>query len=207
MAQKYFAVRKGRIPGIYSTWDECKTQVHGFKEAAYKSFSSREEAEAFINNQDTIVAVGKEDTESCEEGTLIAYVDGSYISAKADQYAYGVVFLDKDGMKTASGSRQNVELAAMHNVAGEIHAAAYAMQYAAEQGYKKLYIYHDYEGIAKWCRGDWKTNKDSTKAYKEFYDGLKDRLEIHFVKVTGHSGVKYNEMADQLAKKALGILS
>ena len=144
---------------------------------------------------------------SFSDANVTAYVDGSYVSAKADSYAYGVVFLDQEGIKTASGSRQDPALAAMHNVAGEIHAAAYAMQYAAEQGYKKLYIYHDYEGIAKWCRGDWKTNKDSTKAYKEFYDGLKDRLEIHFVKVTGHSGVKYNEMADQLAKKALGILS
>ncbi len=207
MAQKYYAVRKGRVPGIYRTWDDCKAQVHGFKEAAYKSFSSWEEADAFMKNQDTVPPVDQEDGLCCEEGTLIAYVDGSYISAKSDSYAYGVVFLDKDGEKTASGSRQDAVLAAMHNVAGEIHAAAYAMQYAKDHGYRKLYIYHDYEGIAKWCLGDWKTNKESTKAYKEFYDGIKDRLEIHFVKVTGHSGVKYNEMADQLAKKALGILN
>ena len=30
--------------------------------------------------------------------------------------------------------------------------------------------------------------------------------EVHFVKVKGHSNDKYNDMADQLAKKALGIL-
>ena len=207
MAQKYYAVRKGRTPGIYKSWEECKAQVHGFKEAAYKSFPSLKEAEAFMENRESAPAAVGDDGWIREDGTLTAYVDGSYVSAKADSYAYGVVFLDQERIKTASGSRQDPALAAMHNVAGEIHAAAYAMQYAAEQGYKKLYIYHDYEGIAKWCRGDWKTNKDSTKAYKEFYDGLKDRLEIHFVKVTGHSGVKYNEMADQLAKKALGILS
>ena len=41
--------------------------------------------------------------------------------------------------------------------------------------------------------------------YKACYDSIKDRLEIHFVKVKGHSGDMYNEMADQLAKKALGL--
>ena len=48
MAQKYYAVRKGRTPGIYKSWEECKAQVHGFNEAAYKSFPSIKEAEAFM---------------------------------------------------------------------------------------------------------------------------------------------------------------
>lgn len=207
MAQKYYAVRKGRTPGIYHSWEECKAQVHGFKEAAYKSFPSLKEAEAFMKIKDTALDASGDDGWLQEEGTLTAYVDGSYVPTKSDSYAYGVVFLDQKGIKTSSGCRQDPRLAAMRNVAGEIHAAAYAMQYAAEQGYKKLYIYHDYEGIAKWCLGDWKTNKESTKAYKDFYDEMKDRLDIHFVKVTGHTGVKYNEMADQLAKEALGILA
>ena len=32
------------------------------------------------------------------------------------------------------------------------------------------------------------------------------KLDISFVKVRGHSGDKYNDMADELAKKAAGIL-
>lgn len=206
MAQKYYAVRQGRSPGIYRTWDECRAQVHGCKNAAYKSFTSLAQAEAFMNDQEEIPAA-EQDGRSIEEGTLLAYVDGSYVPAKADSYAYGIVFLDNRGVDTVSGCLTDPVLAAMRNVAGEICGAAYAMQYALEKGYRRLYIYHDYEGIAKWCRGEWKTNKEGTKAYKEFYDGLKDRIDIHFVKVTGHSGVTYNEMADQLAKKALGILA
>ena len=27
---KYYAVRKGRIPGIYRTWSECQKQVTGY---------------------------------------------------------------------------------------------------------------------------------------------------------------------------------
>lgn len=44
---KYYAVRNGRRPGIYSTWDECKQQVDGFKGAVYKKFGDLKEATAF----------------------------------------------------------------------------------------------------------------------------------------------------------------
>ena len=35
MAQKFYAVRAGRKPGIYMSWEACKTQVHGFAGAQY----------------------------------------------------------------------------------------------------------------------------------------------------------------------------
>lgn len=41
---KYYAVKNGRKPGIYSSWDECKKQVEKFKGAIYKSFTSLEDA-------------------------------------------------------------------------------------------------------------------------------------------------------------------
>ena len=97
------------------------------------------------------------------------------------------------------------ELASMRNVAGEIKGSESAMRYAADKGYKKIVIYHDYEGIAKWCQGLWKTNKSGTINYKKAYDELSERIHIEFVKVKGHSGDKYNDMADALAKKAAGI--
>ena len=33
MASKYYAVRKGKTPGIYNSWSECKLQVDGFSGA------------------------------------------------------------------------------------------------------------------------------------------------------------------------------
>ena len=94
----------------------------------------------------------------------------------------------------------------MRNVAGEIKGAQAAMQYALDHGIPKIAIYHDYEGIAKWCLGLWKTNKEGTKAYKAFYEEARKEIEIRFVKLTGHSGHTCNEMADRLAKEALGLL-
>ena len=44
----FYAVRYGRQPGIFSTWDETKPNVDGFKGAVYKKCSSAPEAAAFI---------------------------------------------------------------------------------------------------------------------------------------------------------------
>ena len=91
----------------------------------------------------------------------------------------------------------------MRNVAGEILGAELAMKKAVEMGIRKLSIYHDYQGISSWCQGDWKANKEGTKAYKAYFDSIRDEIEICFVKVKGHSGDKYNDKADELAKSAI----
>lgn len=44
--KKYYVVWKGRKPGIYTSWAECEAQVKGYTNAEYKSFPSREMAEA-----------------------------------------------------------------------------------------------------------------------------------------------------------------
>jgi ribonuclease HI len=46
--KQYYAVRVGREPGIYRTWEECKTQVDGYAKAQYKGFGSLEEAEEYM---------------------------------------------------------------------------------------------------------------------------------------------------------------
>ncbi|GAB4319075.1 MAG: ribonuclease H family protein [Bacteroidales bacterium] len=41
---KYYVVWVGQNPGIYTSWDECRQQIHNFNGAKYKSFSDSEEA-------------------------------------------------------------------------------------------------------------------------------------------------------------------
>lgn len=197
MAAKYYAVRCGRSTGVFFSWAECQKQVTGFSGAVFKSFTTKEEAEAFVR--------GEADSISTEPGALIAYVDGSYNVADGG-FSYGMVILDGVTEQSFCERYEDEELASMRNVAGEIKGAEAAMRYAVQNGFQKLYIYHDYEGIARWCEGAWKTNKEGTKAYKAYYDSIKSQLEVKFVKVAAHTGDKYNEMADKLAKKALGLL-
>lgn len=48
-APKYYAVKKGRKPGIYRTWHECQAQIDNFSGAVYRRFDTQKEAEEFIS--------------------------------------------------------------------------------------------------------------------------------------------------------------
>lgn len=48
---KFYAVRAGHHRGVFETWPECQAQVSGYSGAVYKSFSTREDAEAFVAGQ------------------------------------------------------------------------------------------------------------------------------------------------------------
>lgn len=190
---KYYAVRIGRNPGIYHTWDECKRETMGFKGASFKKFSTREDAEAFINE------VEEEKKESAEKDELVVYVDGSYRN-KDKSHSYGVYMFNDEEEYTYS--KRFFKDSEMRNVSGEIKGAMRAMEEAVKLGKKKIYLHYDYEGIRSWALGFWKTNKEGTIYYKNFYDSIKNKLEVKFIKVEAHSGVKYNELVDQLAKEA-----
>lgn len=203
MQQKYYAVRVGRTPGIYLNWEDCRKQVEGFQGASYKSFSNAGDAADFLHYvTDTAVNSDEQGIPVTDERTVVAYVDGSY-NAKTKQFSYGMVLFHNGEEKHFSQRVEDTALAEMRNVAGEIKGAEAAMRYAVEHQADTLVIYHDYEGIASWCLGKWKTNKAGTIAYKEFYDKIKDSVKITFVKVKGHSNNTYNDMADNLAKQAI----
>ncbi|KAJ1893379.1 hypothetical protein LPJ66_005802 [Kickxella alabastrina] len=45
----YYAVRVGRSPGVYRSWDECKAVVDGYPSAKFQRFKTATEAEAFAS--------------------------------------------------------------------------------------------------------------------------------------------------------------
>lgn len=200
MAQKFYAVKEGKTPGIYLSWGDCSAQVSGFSGAAYKSFLSREEAEQFLKSG--AKKDQAEDQNMANEETVIAYVDGSF-EKSLKKYAYGCVILYKGEQVELSGAGSEAGYLSMNNVAGEILGSMNAIRWAIEHQAKKIHIYHDYEGIARWANGDWKANKEGTQAYQKFITESRKKIEIVFTKVAAHTGVKLNERADRLAKEAL----
>ncbi len=44
--KKYYVVWEGNETGVFDSWNACQLQIKGYPNARYKSFSSREEAEA-----------------------------------------------------------------------------------------------------------------------------------------------------------------
>ena len=43
---KYYVVWRGRLTGIFESWEECKSHVDGYEGAQYKGYPTREQAEA-----------------------------------------------------------------------------------------------------------------------------------------------------------------
>ena len=196
---KFYAVRNGRMKGIFLNWPDCKAQVDKYKDAKYKSFESIAEAAQFLVG-------GSPVQEDITVDSYYAFVDGSYNPATKN-YSSGVLILKGDDVvDKISKMGGDTEAASMRNVAGEILGAELAIQYALAHGYKKFTVFHDYTGISEWADGYWKTNNKYTKKYAAYVAEARKTCDITFVKVKGHSGHKYNDMADALAKEALGLI-
>ena len=202
MAKKFYAVKKGVIPGIYESWNDCKLQINGYSGAIYKSFSTYDEALRYIQDGGEKRNDDNSKNVTLPETIVTAYVDGSYDSS-TNRFSYGVVLFYNGKKEYFSEVFCDNPLSEMNNVAGEIKGSERAIQYCLDNKINSITIYHDYEGIAKWCTGEWQAKKEGTKAYKSFFDEAAKKMEIYFVKVKGHSGNKYNDLADLLAKDAL----
>ncbi|MBP7901273.1 MAG: hypothetical protein KA015_00505 [Spirochaetes bacterium] len=124
-----------------------------------------------------------------------AYVDGSFINGNTG-YGYVVVFEDKvvrkeSGFVPSDGSHRQVS--------GEIEAVKRLISWCKDNLITNIIIHYDYEGVASWAQGKWKTNITLTKEYAAFMK--ESGIDIKWIKVKAHSGDEYNEIADSLAKE------
>ncbi len=191
---KVYAVRNGRETGLFYTWADCQKQVVGFSGAKFKSFESELEAKAWLIGDNAVV-------KDCE---AYAYTDGSYNNDTGITGGGGV--LEFKGQKYFFAMRtteKDAEYNDMRNVGGEILAARAALNKAKELGIKSLHIYHDYEGVGAWVKGEWKANKSATQEWAAF--AKESGIDLVFTHVYSHTGIKWNEAADEIAKYAVGL--
>lgn len=199
---KYYAVKVGEKPGVYTDWELCKAQVEGYKGAQYKSFKSMEEAAAFVAG-DKIDEQQAQPAVSLSVNTaplhVDVFVDGSYNATTGD-YGYGILMSDGVNKQIYYGKGKMMD--GGRNVEGEVEASRIALQkISAENKYSSITIYHDYEGIGMWADKKWKANKGYTNSYQKFVQEIRDcGFTVNFVHVDGHTGVDGNEYVDKLAK-------
>lgn len=223
MADKFYVVKKGRVPGIYTTWAECLRQVDKFAGAVYKSYKSHEEArEAFESNTLTTTSTSKKmplkkstDLTSkivspsvlTDDIRLRIYCDGA-CSGNPGKSGSGLAIYEDDkkpvllyGAADAIGTNNTAELKALLK----------ALELAVESTHDKVAILSDskysIECVINWAYG-WKSkgwtkqggeikNLEIIKTAHAIYDSIKNKVLISHVR--GHAGVEGNELADRMA--------
>ena len=200
--KKIYAVKKGKRTGLFTSWEACQASVEGYPGAEFKGFATEEEARSYLEgisgtDGGALAAAGY------SQGQLTAYVDGSF-DVRLGRYSFGCVLLLPSGeILRESGSGDNPQSAALRNVTGEMLGAMYAVKWCAKNGYPALKLCYDYMGIEMWAVGGWKAKTELTQKYACFMQEYMKRLTIVFQKIAAHTGDRYNEEADRLAKAAL----
>ncbi|MDY5059570.1 ribonuclease H1 domain-containing protein [Staphylococcus simulans] len=203
----YYVVKKGRKTGIFDNYDKVEPLVKGYKGAIHKKFDNEEEAIAFLNKPETEEMLDANGVErlvaDLKDDEAIIVTDGSYDSDKGI-YSYGYILIsNKEGEVEFSGTGNESKYSGSWNIAGEVVAVLDGLKTCKEKGYKKVKIIHDLIHLSRWVNGEYKTTSDIAKEYVKEIENYKNDLKILFYKVKGHSGVKYNERADELAGKAI----
>jgi len=208
----FYGVKEGKEIGVYKTWAECEKQIKGYSGAVYKKFPIYDEAYDFVysekqeNIQEDDVTIKQVKIKKIkEEDKLYAYVDGSFNSS--DNIAgYGLALIKNNKVIFKDlGAFRGDNYNESRNVFGEIRGALKAVELAIANNFEEITIVYDYLGIEKWSTGEWKAKKDLTKDYATFMQKYMKIINIKFEKVKAHTGVKFNEMADQLAKMAVSM--
>lgn len=195
---KFYAIRKGNKTGIVNTWKECQENTKGFKGAEFKSFALLADAIKYLNKEENT-------TTEQELNKLYVYVDGSYNEAE-NIVGYGLVAVINNELihKDFNGFKDH-PYNKSRNVFGEILGSVEAINYALQNKYDEVIIAYDYKGIECWATKEWEAQNEMTQTYVKYIDFIKDTIKIRFLKIAAHTGNKYNELADQLAKKGAKI--
>jgi ribonuclease HI len=132
------------------------------------------------------------------------WCDGSYTPKYPKRVGWGIVVIENNKEITSWGDYKVTELADVYrNVLGELYGSMHSILYVYENKYDKVIIHTDYQGVISWCDRSWRCKNEITEKYREFYDKMKELIQIEFVKTKGHSLDENNNKCDKLAKEAI----
>ena len=151
---KFFVVWEGVNPGIYSSWNECKQQIEGFKGAIYKGFETEEEAQKAYSSScwDYIGKNAKKKELSPEE--IAKYGTPVWDSLSVDAACSGNPgVMEYQGVYTKTGERifyQGPFEDGTNNI-GEFLALVHGLAFLKQQN-SPLPIYTDSKTALVWVR-------------------------------------------------------
>lgn len=142
---------------------------------------------------------------------IIAYTDGA-CSGNPGPGGWGAVVITPGDKFSISGFEFETT-----NNRMELRAAIEALKIAIDIEATHLAIYSDSAYVVNavnnywlenWTTNNWKTRTGQEVKNKDLWIaflGLKSKLKTKFIKVKGHSGNRYNDEADDLAKMEIQV--
>lgn len=192
---KYYAVRTGRDTGIFTTWAECAAAVRGYSGAVFKSFEDEAAARDFL--------LQAQEPASIKEGLPFAYIDGTFSKTRG-VYGWGGFICDAGKYYIIQGTGDTEKYRDERNIAGELLGALNVLFKAQKLGIKELNLFADLAGIKYWKTREWKANTPLTQYYRDMTDLMSEYVTANVFLIKGHTGIEGNELADLLAKDAIG---
>jgi len=218
LTMKFYAVARGRKTGIFTSWPDAERQVKGFAGARFKSFKTKQEALAFLedpvytNSASSTKKLGdtpkkkknghqQQTKHEYPENAVMVYTDGGAIGNPGPG-GYGVVFETGETFSGGFNLTTNNRM--------ELLAVIVALE-ALEGETRPICLHSDsryvVNGITKnwaqaWKRRGWKKSDGTPAMNPDLWQRLLDLLpglDIRFIWVKGHAGNPLNEACDHLA--------
>ena len=226
----FYAVANGRNIGIFLTWDECNESIKGFKQARYKKFKTREEAENFIQSKDIVETKPTSITSFFEQkrepSTEIShefipdyyvYTDGACINNGSESAMAGMgIYFGPDDPRNVS---QRIDGKQSNNTA-ELTAIIKTFSIIENDilAGKNITIMSDSDYSIRCCttygekcsQKNWNVdipNKELVRTAFELYKNIKNVRFVHIKAHTNASDIHSigNDNADRLANLSIGI--
>lgn len=224
--KKYYAVARGRNPGIYTEWygdQGAEVQVNGFEGARYKGFATLQEAQRWLKGDSNnilsfqlpemnlvegalpVEAMPAEETEPTDENVVI-YTDGGCIGNPGPG-GYGIVLYNAGRRMELSGGFRWTTNNRMELTACIVALQALKVDLPVIMHSDSRYVVNGItKGWAKrWRSRGWMrnhTNKAENADLWELLLPLCEEYRVDFRWVRGHAGSPDNERCDQLAMQA-----
>jgi len=212
--KKFYAVRKGVVPGIYSSWAETERQVKGFPGAQFKGFATSAEAQAWLKGENVEKTppkkkrVREKETPQSRSGAIVIYTDGGCLNNPGPGGYGAVIVRGEEEMELSGGYRLTT------NNRMEMTACIAALKEAHGKG-KKIDLYSDSSYVVNavskgwvknWQKNGWRKSDGQPVLNKDLWQELLGELkksDVCFHWVKGHAGNPLNERCDRLATKAM----
>ena len=227
----FYAVSNGRTIGIFLNWNDCNNSVKGYKNAIYKKFDTKEEADNFIQINNTInekqngmtsffdkMNIEKKDVVKFNPDYYV-YTDGACSNNGKKNALSGIgIFFGIDDNRNIS---KKIEGKQTNNTAelSAIIETYYIIENDIVNG-KKIAIVSDSEYAIKCvssygekcCKKNWNVDIPNKALVKTAYEMYKDKLNIQFIHVKAHTNNTDihslgNDNADKLANLAIQLES